>query len=155
MEKYRKIAMSLKKPVCEICGKKRWWKYLVIHHKDVDHFNDNINNLMVMCRTCHTKMPFHAASKQKLPIQKRKSDNKVPSDTEIQRFIDIFMDRHTIQRDPLFVDHKISCAFLHDVLYVSSSFLAHKYGRTRTIIHRWINLGRNDIRDYFNYRRDW
>lgn len=38
---------------CEICGKKG---RLDVHHKDHDYNNNNLDNLMVLCRSCHSKI---------------------------------------------------------------------------------------------------
>lgn len=49
----RAKARSLKKKIkCDECQSK---KKLHIHHIDEDCFNNNINNLMVLCETCHFK----------------------------------------------------------------------------------------------------
>ncbi|OQB68611.1 MAG: hypothetical protein BWX92_03916 [Deltaproteobacteria bacterium ADurb.Bin135] len=51
---YRRIAfeeLGMEK-VCEVCGTT---KGLAIHHRDRDRTNNTRENLMVMCRSCHTK----------------------------------------------------------------------------------------------------
>lgn len=45
--------LIMKKDKCEICGKTG---KLDIHHKDGDYNNNNIDNLMCICRSCHTKI---------------------------------------------------------------------------------------------------
>lgn len=40
------------KPICAKCGMQNK-KVLVIHHKDQDRKNNNINNLIWLCRNCH------------------------------------------------------------------------------------------------------
>lgn len=44
---YRKL---IKKEHCSRCGKK---EKLAIHHKDSDHYNNAIDNLEVLCASCH------------------------------------------------------------------------------------------------------
>jgi hypothetical protein len=48
--KYREV---VKKEMCATCGRK---KNLVIHHKDLDHYNNDPNNLEVLCRSCHQRL---------------------------------------------------------------------------------------------------
>lgn len=49
----RKInELILKVDKCEICGNE---KNLDVHHKDFNEKNNNINNLQVLCRSCHMK----------------------------------------------------------------------------------------------------
>lgn len=38
---------------CQLCSGKNM---LVIHHKDHNHYNMELNNLMVVCWECHTKI---------------------------------------------------------------------------------------------------
>jgi 5-methylcytosine-specific restriction endonuclease McrA len=37
---------------CAICEST---KKLVVHHKDRNHSNNNLTNLIVLCRSCHNK----------------------------------------------------------------------------------------------------
>ena len=47
---YRNIAFRFFKKKCYLCGKK---ENLIIHHKDKNHKNNKINNLIPLCRQCH------------------------------------------------------------------------------------------------------
>jgi len=47
---------------CEICGETG--KVLIIHHKDFNPKNDDPNNLMIVCPTCHFKE--HLKGKRKM-----------------------------------------------------------------------------------------
>lgn len=38
---------------CELCGSK---KFLVIHHRDENRRNGSIDNLQMLCRSCHSKV---------------------------------------------------------------------------------------------------
>lgn len=38
---------------CDLCGTK---EDLLIHHKDINHFNNDPNNLQCLCRSCHTAL---------------------------------------------------------------------------------------------------
>jgi hypothetical protein len=42
----------LKKEKCEICESV---KQLVVHHKDRNRYNNSLNNLIILCRSCHAK----------------------------------------------------------------------------------------------------
>lgn len=37
---------------CELCGS---IENIEIHHKDLNRFNNKINNIMVLCKSCHSK----------------------------------------------------------------------------------------------------
>lgn len=54
-KKWDKYRRELKKNYCENCGKIH--RRLEVHHKDGDHANNKIDNLMTVCPSCHKK--FH------------------------------------------------------------------------------------------------
>jgi len=47
---YRKM---IRKASCEKCGAK---KKLVIHHRNLNHFDDALTNLQVLCSPCHSSL---------------------------------------------------------------------------------------------------
>lgn len=49
---YRDLAIRFLGAACKICGKT---EDLVIHHKNGNASNDNIENLIVLCKACHKK----------------------------------------------------------------------------------------------------
>lgn len=53
---WRKIALINKPHICEICGEKASGKRLHIHHKDKNHSNNSLDNLMVVCVNCHNNV---------------------------------------------------------------------------------------------------
>jgi len=60
---WRKIALIHKPPVCEICGEVVHGRRLHIHHKDKNRKNNDLENLRVVCVSCHNNV-----------IHKRKRD---------------------------------------------------------------------------------
>lgn len=50
---YRKLFHDFLPKKCEKCSSER---YLVVHHIDEDSTNNKIENLMVVCRSCHQKI---------------------------------------------------------------------------------------------------
>ena len=53
---YRKIAFSFKEAICERCGDKN---YLLVHHKDSNRSNNELQNLEILCKKCHQKHHEH------------------------------------------------------------------------------------------------
>ena len=48
---------GIKAKSCEICGVSQWQGVelpLELHHKDGDHYNNELSNLMVLCPNCHS-----------------------------------------------------------------------------------------------------
>lgn len=54
--KLKLIADGLKQDKCEKCGHSHWLGKklpLELHHKDGDHYNNEIENLEILCPNCH------------------------------------------------------------------------------------------------------
>ena len=54
--KYKLIKDGLKEYKCECCGLTSWLNEeipLELHHKDGNHYNNNLNNLLILCPNCH------------------------------------------------------------------------------------------------------
>lgn len=49
---YRRLFEEVLPKKCQICGND---KHLVVHHKDGNRRNNNIENLVVMCKSCHQR----------------------------------------------------------------------------------------------------
>ena len=51
------LTEGLKENKCEICGVSIWQGVqlpLELHHKDGDHFNNDFDNLQILCPNCHS-----------------------------------------------------------------------------------------------------
>lgn len=52
---YRRVILEISdSPYCEICGESD--KKLCVHHIDEDIHNNNLDNLKVLCYSCHSKI---------------------------------------------------------------------------------------------------
>lgn len=55
--KLKLIRDGLKENKCELCGASEWLGIklpLELHHKDGNHFNNNLDNLEILCPNCHS-----------------------------------------------------------------------------------------------------
>ena len=55
--KQKLIRDGIKENKCEICGVSIWQGVqlpLELHHKDGDHFNNDFDNLQILCPNCHS-----------------------------------------------------------------------------------------------------
>jgi IS30 family transposase len=55
--KLKLIKEGIKQDVCESCGLSHWLGKklpLELHHKDGDHFNNELSNLEILCPNCHS-----------------------------------------------------------------------------------------------------
>ena len=55
--KIKLIRDGIKEDKCEICGVSIWQGVklpLELHHKDGNHFNNDLNNLQILCPNCHS-----------------------------------------------------------------------------------------------------
>ena len=53
---YRKIALLSYPNKCSSCGYDTYINVLEVHHIDGDRSNNNINNLIILCPTCHKEV---------------------------------------------------------------------------------------------------
>ena len=62
--KNKLIEFGLKEAKCEICGITEWLGQPVkfhLHHKDGDHFNNELSNLQILCPNCHSMTDNYGA----------------------------------------------------------------------------------------------
>ncbi len=50
---YRRIAFNEKAKMCERCGYDQHEAAIIVHHKDSNRDNNNLDNLEILCANCH------------------------------------------------------------------------------------------------------
>ena len=56
---YREIIKrSGREEICEVCGFSEDNARLIIHHDDEDRHNNSLDNLHIMCNSCHQKLHY-------------------------------------------------------------------------------------------------
>ena len=63
--KEKLVKDGLKEDKCEICGVSLWNGVklpLELHHKDGNHYNNNLDNLQILCPNCHSIQEGNAGS---------------------------------------------------------------------------------------------
>ena len=55
---YRKLAFDSYENKCMDCGYNQYIEVLQVHHIDYNHDNNKINNLIILCPTCHYTRHF-------------------------------------------------------------------------------------------------
>ena len=63
--KEKLVRDGLKENKCELCGISIWQGKqlpLELHHKDGNHYNNNLNNLSILCPNCHSIQDGNAGS---------------------------------------------------------------------------------------------
>ena len=61
--KQKLIRDGIKEAKCEICGLANWMGQpipLELHHKDGNHYNNDFDNLAILCPNCHAQQPGNA-----------------------------------------------------------------------------------------------
>lgn len=53
---YRKKCLKQKLPLCNVCGQADFIFSLVVHHIDGNRDNNDLDNLIPLCRSCHSKV---------------------------------------------------------------------------------------------------
>jgi len=65
------IQDGLKKDECEMCGISEWMGkkiMLELHHKNGDRYDNQLENLQILCPNCHSLTPNHSMKKQIAPM---------------------------------------------------------------------------------------
>lgn len=63
--KQKLIRDKLKEEKCEICGLSEWLGQkipLELHHIDGNHYNNELNNLQIICPNCHALQPGNSGA---------------------------------------------------------------------------------------------
>lgn len=63
---YRRIAFEEYEHKCKICGWKEDERILEVHHIDENRKNNKLNNLIILCPTCHKYLTLHLKSLEQL-----------------------------------------------------------------------------------------
>ena len=56
---YRKIAYANYEKKCACCGYDEDVRILQVHHRDENHSNNAVENLVILCPNCHWKLTLH------------------------------------------------------------------------------------------------
>ena len=73
--KQKLIRDGIKEPKCEICKLSEWNGKpipLELHHIDCNHYNNSLENLMILCPNCHAQQPGNSGAN----VGKEKRINK-------------------------------------------------------------------------------
>lgn len=65
---------------CEICGISEWMGkpiIIQIHHKDGDHYNNELDNLQALCPNCHSQTKNFGSKNDKGISEFKKNENKI------------------------------------------------------------------------------
>ena len=59
LKNYRRKAFDKYEHKCAVCGWDEDIRLLEVHHRDENHENNKIENLCILCPTCHRKITLH------------------------------------------------------------------------------------------------
>lgn len=63
--KLKLIRDGIKQQQCEICELSKWQDQMIpleLHHIDGNHFNNELENLQILCPNCHTLQPNNSGA---------------------------------------------------------------------------------------------
>ena len=80
--KEKLIKDGIKEAKCEICGLTEWNGKpipLELHHKNGDHYDNEIENLQILCPNCHAQQPNNSGANKNFykPVIKEKQSTKI------------------------------------------------------------------------------
>jgi leucyl aminopeptidase len=78
--KQKLYEQKLKQPICEICSQGENWKgkkmSLILDHIDGDHYNNELNNLRIVCPNCNATLDTHCGKNKKRKNKKQEQELK-------------------------------------------------------------------------------
>lgn len=70
---------GLKQRKCELCGQGEEWNgmkiSLILDHKDGDHYNNELENLHIVCPNCNAGLDTHCGKNKKIKIEVKEKTN--------------------------------------------------------------------------------
>ena len=138
------IEDGIKKNECELCGLNNWLGQnltLELHHKDGNHYNNELNNLQILCPNCHSLTPNHSGKKYKsIKKIKIKKENKcLQCDVLIKKKSKICKNCHWNNLRK--VDRPDVAILINDVNNLGYVQTGKKYNVSDNTIRKWIKFG--------------
>lgn len=125
---------GLKEKKCEECGILDWnGNYLSfnLHHKDNNHYNNNIENLMIVCPNCHYCL--HDCDRKNKKAEKERKKKKKHLVGDNKRASNLRLDQRKVIRPPYSQLKK-------EIEETNYCKVARKYGVSDNAIRRWIKM---------------
>lgn len=136
------IEDGIKKDECERCGLNEWMGQkitLELHHKDGNRFNNELENLEILCPNCHSLTPNH--SNKRVNPQKRKQQKEIktnfcqcgkPIKKRSEYCIECYrLKQRKIERPEINV-------IINDINLLGYSATGRKYGVSDNAIRKWV-----------------
>ena len=76
--KEKLIRDKIKEARCENCGLSEWMGQAIpleLHHKDCNHYNNELSNLQILCPNCHAQQPGNSGANIKNAVVLEQVDN--------------------------------------------------------------------------------
>ena len=136
------IEDGIKKDECEKCGNIEWMGQkipLELHHKDGNRFNNELENLEILCPNCHSLTPNHSNKKVKTPKRKQQKEIKInfcqcgsPIKRKSRYCTKCYkLKQRTTKRPEINV-------LMNDIKLLGYSATGRKYGVSDNAIRKWI-----------------
>lgn len=136
------IEDGLKEDKCELCNTSEWMGKrltLELHHKDGNRFNNELENLQILCPNCHSLTPNHSHQRKKIKNKITKKEIKIKfcqCGKPIKRRSTYCLDCYKIEQR----SHKrpeISI-LISDIKLLGYRGTGKKYGVSDNAIRKWI-----------------
>lgn len=136
------IEDGIKKDECEKCRLSEWMGQKLImelHHKDGNRFNNELENLEILCPNCHSLTPNHSHQRVKPKKRKQKKEIKIKfcqCGKPIKRRSTYCLDCYKIeQRNHKRPEFNI---LINDIKLLGYRGTGKKYGVSDNAIRKWI-----------------
>lgn len=134
------IEDKIKKNECEICNLTEWLGQkipLELHHIDGNRFNNNLNNLQILCSNCHSLVHSNISSSKKLKEikVKEKNENYCDCGSTIKKRSKLCIECY---HNSIRTHIPNSDILMKDVEEIGYSATGRKYGVSDNTIRNWL-----------------
>ncbi len=131
---------GIKEYKCELCGLNTWLDGpipLELHHKDGNHYNNNLDNLQILCPNCHALQPNNSGKAVKIKVKEKEKKTKPCPNCGKPIGIKSRLCTECVHKEQYVCDHPSREELKQMIRTVPFAQIGRKYGVSDKAIPKW------------------